>query len=502
MKGMVIYMKDIKPLPFSTPEACGISSGHILRFIEKLERYRLNMHSYIILRHGKIISEGYWKPFSEDKLHRMYSISKTFTSAAIGLLCDEGKLSLTDKIVSYFPDKLPPEVHPYIADMTIRDLLIMATPYSYSTSGLQHNDWALAFFHTKPSHPAGTIFAYDTSGSYVLNVIAERITGKPFLEYMREKMLDEMGFSKDAWCVKSPEGYSWGGSGVMCTTRDLAKFAQLFLDGGRYNNRQLLSEEYVRAAVAKQIDNKTAGFDDDTCHSFGYGYQIWMTRDNSFSFLGMGDQLAVCIPEHDMVFVCTADNQGYESSRTIIYHSLWDEIINKVSANPLSENRLELELLNAKNASLEIIPLDGAKESSYTKRINGVTYILDNNPMGITKTKLIINGDRGVWEYSNAQGDKHIEFGIGKCEEGLFPHIDYFGDTIGKPAGRMYKCISSAAWVEEHKFMLRIFVTDDYFGNMTAIFSFKDNEIGVNMSKTAEWFLDEYQGFAGGHIAD
>jgi hypothetical protein len=311
-----------------------------------------------------------------------------------------------------------------------------------------------------------------------------------------------MGFSEDAWCVKSPEGYSWGGSGVMCTARDLAKFAQLFLDGGRYNDRQLLSKEYVRAASVKQIDNKTTGFDDDTCHSFGYGYQIWMTRDNSFSFLGMGDQLAVCIPEHDMVFVCTADNQGYELSRTIIYNSLWDEIINKVSADPLPENRLEAELLYSKNASLEIIPLDGAKETSCTKSINGVTYILDHNPMGITKTKLIINGDCGVWEYTNAGGDKHIDFGIGKCEEGLFPHINYFGDTIGKPAGRMYTCISSAAWVEEHKFMLRIFVTDDYFGNMTAIFSFKGNEIGVYMSKTAEWFLDEYQGFAGGHVSD
>ncbi|MDD4773398.1 MAG: serine hydrolase, partial [Eubacteriales bacterium] len=126
-------MKDRKQLPRSTPESCGISSEHILRFIDKLERYRLNMHSYIIIRHGSILSEGYWKPFCADRLHRMYSVSKTFTSAAIGLLCDEGRISLTDKIVSYFPDKLPSEILPYAADMTIRDLLIMATPYSAPT---------------------------------------------------------------------------------------------------------------------------------------------------------------------------------------------------------------------------------------------------------------------------------------------------------------------------------------------------------------------------------
>jgi hypothetical protein len=121
--------------------------------------------------------------------------------------------------------------------------------------------------------------------------------------------------------------------------------------------------------------------------------------------------------------------------------------------------------------------------------------------MGITKTRLTFCGDHGVWEYANAMGDKKIEFGIGKCVIGTFPHINYFGDTIGIPAGRMYKCMSSAAWVEEHKLMLRIFITDDYFGNMTAIFSFKGDEIGVYMSKTAEWFLDEYQGFAGGRTS-
>ncbi len=495
-------MKDKKPLPISSPEACGVSSGNIMRFIGKLERHRLNMHSYILLRHGKIISEGYWKPFCEEKLHRMYSVSKTFTSAAIGLLCDEGRISLNDKIIRYFPDKLPAAVHPYIADMTVRDLLMMATPYSYSTYGLRYSDWAHTFFNTEPSHPPGTIFSYDTSGSFILNVIVERVTEKPYLEYLREKALGETGFSEDAWCIKSPEGYSWGGSGVMCTTRDLAKFALLFLNGGRYNGKQLLSENYIRSACSKQIDNKTTGFNDDTCHSFGYGYQVWMTRSSSFSFLGMGDQLAVCIPEKDMVFVCTADNQGYESSRAIIYNALWDEIIDKLSDRAIDENVFDREALIAKNASLEIIPLDGVPESPITERINGIQYILYGNPMGITDTRIHIDGDRGSWEYTNAQGKKQIDFGIGKCIEGVFPHREYFGDTIGQPSGRMYRCLSSAAWVEEHKFMIRIFITDDYLGNMTAVFSFKDNEIGICMSKTAEWFLDEYQGFAGGRIAD
>ena len=490
-------MKDKKPLPQASPESVGIASADILRFVKKLEDQQLNMHSYLIIRRGKIISEGYWEPFSEGQLHRMYSVSKTFASAAIGLLCDEGKIALSDKVIKYFPDKLPETVHPYVADMTIRDLLMMATPYTNQTYGLQFSDWAWTFFNTQPSHPAGTVFTYDTSGSFILDVIVERVTGKPFLSYMRERMLDEIGFSEDTWCVKSPEGYSWGGSGVMCTTRDLAKFALVFLCGGMWNGKRLLSAEYISEATSRQIDNCISGWKNDSTDGYGYGYQIWMTRDGSYSFIGMGDQLAVCISEHDMVFVCTADNQGHPNSRSIIYSALWDEIINNISDVPLPESG-DFDLLNKKNLSLKPIPMECKAEENAAAKINGVKYNLGKSHSCIEWSYISFDGDGGVWHYKNATGECKINFGIGCFREGAFPNPNYFGDTISKPRGRGYRYIANGAWTESQKFVLRVFIIDDYFGNMTVTFSYKNDEISLYMSKTAEWFLDEYQSFAAG----
>ncbi len=480
------------------PEELGFSSKWVENFINTMEKHKICLHSFMMLRHGKVGAEGYWKPFDENKFHRMYSVSKTFVSAAIGMLADEGKISLNDKIVKYFPDKLPKEkLQPYIDDTTIRDLLIMATPYSNGTYGLKYNDWAWTFFNTPTTHPSGTIFSYDTSGTYILNVIVERVTGMPFLEYMRKGLFDHIGFSKDTWCIKAPEGYSWGGSGVMATTRDLAKFALVFLNGGKYNGKQLISKDYIKAATTKQIDNNTEGM--NYLWSHGYGYQIWILDDGAFAFRGMGSQLAICFPKKDFLFVCTGDTQGNMQAERMIFETLWHEIIDKLSDEMPADTKAYNSLIK-KCSSLSLIPIPGEDKSKILESINGVTYILKDNPMQISKLTVSIDGDEGTLSYTNPRGDKKLYFGIKKYVECGFPETHYFGDTINKPANRMYRATSCAAWTEEHKLVIRTFIIDDHLGNLTITLSFKDNQIGVCMHKTAEFFLNEYQGFAGGYI--
>ena len=151
-------------------------------------------------------------------------------------LADEGKISLDDKIADHFPDRIGEGIPPLIAEMTIRDMLMMSTCHKYSTYTGEDMDWLHTFFHPhhEPDHPAGTEFRYDTSATYTMDVLVERLTGKTFLEYLKDKALRELGFSEDAWCVEAPEGYAWGGSGVECTTRDLARFASIFMGGGGF----------------------------------------------------------------------------------------------------------------------------------------------------------------------------------------------------------------------------------------------------------------------------
>lgn len=479
----------------SSPESVGVPSSAIVHFIERINRQQTNMHGFLVLRKGKIAAEGYWAPYSANSMHRMYSITKSFVAIAVGVMVDEGKLHLDDRVVQFFEDKAPQDVHPYIAQATVRDLLIMATPHDRTSYTRYDKDWAATFFNKKPSHPPGTIFRYDTAATVILNTIVERISGVPFMEYMRERVLDPIGFSKDTWCIKTPEGTSWGGSGVLCTLRDMAKLAYVCMNKGRWNDQQLISEQYMTEATSKQIDNSLDG-------RHGYGYQIWIEPYNGFSFRGMGSQFAFCFPEQDLIFACISDTQGAGPTGTGVVEAFYEEIFNQISDSPLTADAETNALLKQKIQNLHTLPQRGNATSSFVQKVNGKWYHLNENPMEISKMRITFDGDEGVWEYVNASGEHRLAFGIGKKVSGPFPQKNYYGEQIGIASGKCYHCLASAAWVEEHKLNMLVYITDDYLGTLKITFSFKENEISVYMTKVAEWFLDEYSGFAGGLLAE
>lgn len=475
------------------PESLGISSAAIMRFIEKIEREGINMHGFIIIRKGQIVSEGYWAPYSHRSMHRMYSISKSFVSLAIGLMIDEGKLKLDDRVASFFADIVPVNVHPYIAAATVRDLLMMATPHIGTTYTRDDRDFVATFFQKEPSHPPGTVFHYDTSATVVLTTIVERISGVPFLIYMRDKFLDPIGVSQDAWCIKSPEGTSWGGSGVICTLRDIAKVAYVCMNDGRWGDKQLISKQYIQAATTKQIDNSLSGHE-------GYGYQIWREKNNGFSFVGMGSQFAFCFPDQEFMFACIADTQlKGQVAEALLRHIVWEELFYKLHDMPLPVNDTSYQALEQKIASLSISPQQGKQTSSFVDAINEKWYRLHDNPMKISRLRFSFQDDEGLWEYENDTGLHQLGFGLGMNKATVFPQTNYYGEQIGEEKGEGYHCLVSGAWVEEHKLNLLVYITDDHLGTARMTFSFKDDQITVRMIKAAEWFLDEYMGFASGY---
>lgn len=486
-------------LQFCRPEEVGVHPSWVENYTNSLKKLGKMQHSFLMMRHGKVFAEGYHKPFDKDRFHRMYSVSKTFVSAAIGLLVDEGRINLTDKVIDYFPDLLPEKVDPLLAQATIRDLLMMATPYPQGTYDRDTENWIQSFFQPPfaADHPAGSEFRYDTSGTYTLDVLAERVAGKPFLEYLKDKMLRELGFSEDSWCVESPEGIQWGGSGVQCTTRDLARFALVFLNGGKVNGKQYLSEEYVKEASSKQIDNLTSeGIDMTRGH--GYGYQIWMTHDGSFSFCGMGGQLAVCIPNRDFLFTCTGDMQGEPNEYEGIFSCLWDEVVNKLEDEPIPCDDAALKRMNETLQNLTCVVPAGEKTSVWAEKINGATYHLGENPMGINSFAVTFDGGKGKIVYDTVRGEKIIPFGLGQYEHCLFPDAYHYGRRMHQEEAVHYKSMTTAVWPEENRLLIRTYVIDDYFGNMAANFTFCGDEVSISMTKTAEWFLDEYVGTATG----
>ena len=187
-------------LQYCRPEDVGVHPTWVEDYVNEVNRCRKVQHSFVMARGTRVFAEGYWKPFHRDWLHRMYSVSKSFVSAAIGMLADERRITLEDRIITYFPEQDDGNVHPLIQEMTIRDMLMMATCHKTNSYGVGDANWLRTFFHPhhEPDHPAGTEFRYDTAASYTLDVLVERLTGKTFLEYLKDKALREL----EAMCEK------------------------------------------------------------------------------------------------------------------------------------------------------------------------------------------------------------------------------------------------------------------------------------------------------------
>lgn len=490
-------MQDI--LTDCRPEDVGIDPAWVEDYVGRINRGRVMQHSFLMMRGTKVFAEGYYKPFCENWLHRMYSVSKSFVAAAVGLLCDEGKLSPDDTVLQYFPEQNDGTVHPLIAEVTVRNCLMMATCHAENTYDLGDMDWVKNFFHPRrpPDHRAGTEFRYETSATHILGVLVERLTGRTFLEYLKDKALRELGFSEDAWCVESPEGYAWGGSGVECTTRDLARFALLFAHGGAVGGKQYLSESFVKNATSPLIDNSSFGTP-DACIGHGYGYQIWCFRDGSFGFNGMGGQLAVIVPHKDLIFVCTSDMQNEDE---VNYHCLVDlffeTIVDRVSEDRLPYDHEAYGKLQSILSSLELNVPEGNVQSALQEAICG-SYDLEDNPMQISSFHIEITGCHGMLIYRTPRGAKHFPFCLGSYTDTVFPETHYFGKRMMYSKGAGYRCLNTAVWEKENVLALHTYVIDDYFGNMTARFTFEADHVGLQMERNAEWFLDEYNGCARG----
>ena len=476
-----------------TPEQMGISSKDITAVVDGLRKEGLSMHSILVMRHGEIVAEGYAEPYEKNTLHRMYSVSKSFVSMAIGLLEAEGKISINDTIDHYFPDYVDENTDERIAKTKIVDLLRMASPFKKGSTynGKTDMNWTETFFTAPVGKEAGSSFLYDTSATHILGVIVERVTGMDFLEYLKQKALLEIGFSENAWCVKAPEGYAWGGSGVMCTPRDLAAFANLVMHKGEYNGKQLLPRDYVAAATSYQISTAPDPDSSTPYYGSGYGYQIWM-NPYGFGFMGMGCQYAYCVPDRDLVFVCTADNQGNSKATGIIYSLLEKHIIQKLSDEPLTEDPVAYKSMTEALEGMKIPHQNGSDSSSRLSLINGKTYACTTDNGKISSFRLDFNGDEGVLTYQTPRGEKLLRFGIGKNMACILDEPQYSGESINHPNGRGYRSLCSGAWRTATTFVLRVQVVDDYLGNMTMVFDL-DASPTLTVTKTAEWFLDEYK---------
>lgn len=469
---------------YTTPEAACISKASVQLFLSELQKRGINMHSVLMLRGNDIFYEKYWAPFHKDLPHRMYSVTKTFVSIAVGCLIDEGRISIDDRITSYFPDKLPEVVHPFLKEQTIRQMLMMSTSMcgvNWFKPGVY--DRTKFYFSETPNRPAGTLFDYDSCGSYILGALVERVSGMSLLDYLKKKVLNRLGGFENAAILLSPDGAAWGDSAMVCTPRALMNFARFVMNLGTWEGERLLSESYLKEATSVQTVNELEGRIGYNRH--GYGYQIWM-NERGFSFHGMGGQFAICVPDQDFIFVCTGDNQYNEYAAEILFRAVFDILIPEDKPVELTD---------------DLSVAFGRAHSDFEKEISGKTFEMLPNPMGIRWFRLEFADGEGRFVYENEQGEKVLPFGMKKNHFGKFPQLGYSDErgNVHEITGFKYDCAASAGWLDDKTLQLRVQIIDRYFGSLVATFGFRDaNTVSVRMIKHAEDFLNEYHGWMAG----
>lgn len=467
---------------YAKPESVGINSVYIKNFLERLENYHLPLHSFILMKDDKIIAETYYAPYKADTLHRMFSITKSFVSIAIGLLEAEGKLTLDDKIVSHFPEKLPTgELNTYLKDLTIRNMLMMSSCHdqtTYKAPGC--TDWIGSFFTTSPSHIPGTTFSYDTSSTHTLCALVENIIGMKMLDYLRIKFLNTVGFSDNAYVLEAPGGESLGGSGLMATPMDILRFMYVISKDGKLDGKQLIPTKYIKSATAYQIDTygKTSTWEEMQ----GYGYQFWRTTHNGFACYGMGGQYACFYPDQNIIFITTADTQGRQGGTQLIYDAFYQEIYDKIGI----ESDECIKGLDKYMASRTLLHVDGEMTSPILSEINNVKYVLDENPNGFKWISLSIDKFEGTLDYETDKGVFSLPFGISYNQIAQFPFYNY-------------KAAISGAFRQDDTFLIKAQIIDECVGNLFIQLVFKDKDVTVMMRKFEETMFNEFENFISGH---
>jgi len=398
-----LWAQSIHNLPHSTPEAEGVSSAQIVKFLNAMSSGTHEMHSFIMLRHGKVIAQTWWSPYDSALQHTEYSVSKTFTSTAIGFAVQEKILSVDDRVVHFFPDKLPTEVSNKLYNLKIRHLLSMSVGHQEDPTfriSLQEDDWAKAFLATPLTYEPGEKFVYNSMATYMLAAIVERATGKKLLDYLTPRLLTPLGIRQADW-ESDPMGTTVGGWGLRVKTMDLAKLGQLYLMNGKWGEKQVLSPDWVaeasRAHIYQDYGDKKFLRDSSDWHQ-GYGYQMWRSR-HGYRADGAFGQYILILPGEDVVIAINSETSDMQAELNMI----WKYLLPAIDAS--GDKPVAIPLYKAHRA-----PTGG--KSALEKSLAGKKMIFDANDKRMESVRIMFNKDKCTLTLQ--EGGQQYELVFGK----------------------------------------------------------------------------------------
>lgn len=330
---LVNFTTLTKALPRSDLEKEKIDPQAITDYLQAVKSNDQDLHSLMILRNGKVVFEQWFGENAANKTHTLYSVSKTFTATAIGFAVQEGLLNVTDKVISFFPNKLPNEISAHLQALEIRHLLTMTVGHDVDPTGVLREveglDWVEAFLAFPIDHKPGEQFVYNSLATYMLSAILTKVTGERILDFLQPRLFRPLGIVGATW-DESLQGIQIGGWGLSVKTEDMAKLGQFYLQKGSWNGEQLLAESWFDEATSAQVPSLPAGVkkkdlkikSKDSDWLQGYGYQLWRSRHNSYRADGRNGQFILILPEKNAVIVTTADIPNMQAELNLIWEHL------------------------------------------------------------------------------------------------------------------------------------------------------------------------------------
>lgn len=430
-------------LPRSSPEAQGVSSPAVRAFVEAADKTIDSLHSFMLVRHGHVVAEGWWAPYAAETPHMLFSLSKSFTSTAVGMAVAEGKLNLDDEVLKFFPDDAPASPSTNLKAMRVNDLLRMNTGQQTEPPRRADEPWTKTFLaHQVPFKP-GTHFLYNTSATYMASAAVQKATGQTVLDFLRPRLFDPLGIKNPTW-EASPQGVTAGGYGLSVRTEDIAKFGQLYLQKGRWEGKQLVPAAWVEVATARQTSN---GSNPKSDWDQGYGYQFWRCRHGAYRGDGAFGQFCVVLPEQDAVIAITSGTRDLQGVLNVV----WDKLLPALRPAPLAADDEGVKQLARTLKGLSLRPADGAATGP---AVLGKKYVFPANDTKLESLTLEAGKDGAVTLVTRVNGtERRIA-----CERGAWAKgRAAWGRLPEQPAA------ASGAWTKDDTYTARVCFTETPF---------------------------------------
>ena len=489
-----------KSLPRArTPEEAGVSSQKINEYLQELEQRGLELHSFMVLRHGVVAAECFRAPFTPQRSHDMWSVSKSFTATALGFAIDEGLVGMDTRLAELFPEYAPKKPDARWGKLAIEHLATMTAGKSppYLSPKGPGADWIQTYIDAPWYNEPGTENRYINENYFLLSAALQRAIGQPLMAYLTPRLFGPLGFQRPAWETEH-HGIECGSWGFSCTTEELAKFILCYLNGGIFDGSQVIPAAWAKSAVQKHRDSR--GMRESTQNGYGLGFWRNPERVGGWRANGMFSQFGVAFPEQDAVFVCNAA----VTDETLMHELVWKHIFPafddsaqaqpapldlespfeqppRVSARSPLEKQIEgrriklrkNRLLPFMHFQVTALPVILTVKSPYlTHQINDIT--------------LRFGEDEAYFSWKEGGDENELPLGLdGSCREGAI-----------RINGQEYAVLGSGEWLHDRAFRFKLRYIET-IGSQRFTLTFRKNRV-VLQSQSTPPVADIIEFLAGG----